>query len=72
MPSKFEIPENFSCSWEWKGTWYAMTYKDCHRLDSLSNDPKGPTHAEKIDLMHRNGWETCTAPNGFIHCRAPS
>lgn len=69
----FTIPEDGSVAWQWAGKWYLMTYADSRRLDSLYNGghPHGPTHEEKIAIMHRCQWDTCEPRSGIIHCRSP-
>ena len=71
MTKTFKIPEDGSVSWTWGGAWYTMTYTDSCKLDELSDDPRGPTHEEKLDLIAKHGWETCPGMGTTIYVRSP-
>lgn len=72
MAKAFKIPEDGSVSWTWGGVWYTMTYADCCKLVGLSDDPRGPTHEEKLGLIAKHGWETCPGHGHNDQCAEPT
>lgn len=71
--SKFNIPEHMSISWQWGGFWYSMTWADSDKLAHLytGKHPHGPTHAEKLELIARHGWDACAVDSKRINIRSP-
>lgn len=71
----FTIPEDMSTAWMWNNVWYTMTMADDRKLDKLytGGDKRGPTHAERLDLIAQHKWETCPRPDGaLVYVRSPS